>query len=298
MICGNCGKTLDDNSMFCTSCGHIAQRDALQNQQSEQPEAAVVLNEESDAFSADDNSGAAERVDEAQIIEALSSENLTEKNDDASSDELTEVFEEISEEGFTDSFQEDLQADLQEDLQEDLREDFQEDFREGAGESLEEIFDESGNQTAEEQNDRAAKGANGKMIIAIIMLSAALLAVTGLYIIDKVFYNKPAQVQPSTILIVTQPEDLSLKENDNAVFYVEAEGLNLTYQWYYRKAGDEMWHLWKTHDKAKTKAVANKSWDGMQVYCTITDNNRNTVASDIATITVENSSGKNEKKSK
>ena len=112
------------------------------------------------------------------------------------------------------------------------------------------------------------------MIIAIIMLSAALLAVTGLYIID-----------------------LSLKENDNAVFYVEAEGLNLTYQWYYRKAGDEMWHLWKTHDKAKTKAVANKSWDGMQVYCTITDNNRNTVASDIATITVENSSGKNEKKS-
>ena len=50
MICGNCGKTLDDNSMFCTSCGHIAQRDALQNQQSEQPEAAVVLNEESDHY--------------------------------------------------------------------------------------------------------------------------------------------------------------------------------------------------------------------------------------------------------
>ena len=48
-----------------------------------------------------------------------------------------------------------------------------------------------------------------------------------------------------------------------------------------------MWHVWKNHDMPKTASKANETWDGMQVYCMIVDNNRTSLASDIITITIE-----------
>ena len=95
-----------------------------------------------------------------------------------------------------------------------------------------------------------------------------------------------ASTEPS-FAIIRQPENMLFVPGSCITLSLKAQGTGLQYQWYYRKSGDQMWHIWKNHTKSTTKSTANSSWDGMEVYCTITDNNRTTVASDIITITIE-----------
>ena len=143
----------------------------------------------------------------------------------------------------------------------------------------------------------------GKLTLAVMLLAGALLALTGYLFADKFYFSRTSPGK-QTITIISQPEDVTAKEDSTVVFLVEAKGKNLTYQWYYRKPGDEYWHLWKQHDQAKTIANANSSWNGMQVYCVITDNYRHTLSTDIATVvikkdkkkkTTENNSASSEK---
>ena len=128
---------------------------------------------------------------------------------------------------------------------------------------------------------------NGTLAVAIALLYIALFAVIIFLFFDKLYTNHSANSQATTIHILSQSEDVNVKAGTPTEFFIDAEGTNLTYQWYYRKSGDQMWHVWKNHTKSTTKSTANSSWDGMEVYCTITDNNRTTVASDIITITIE-----------
>ena len=89
----------------------------------------------------------------------------------------------------------------------------------------------------------------------------------------KTVYSKPVNVSVQTKLrIISQPPDRILSPEENAAFEIKAIGEgNLRYQWYYRKAGSEEWNIWQGHDAAVTYAVANDSWQGMQVKCIITD---------------------------
>ena len=74
--------------------------------------------------------------------------------------------------------------------------------------------------------------------------------------------------------ITQQPANLSLNAGDTAKFIVKATGTGtLTYQWYYKKAGQTSWSIWKNHTTATTSAVAGDTWDGMQVYCKVKDAN-------------------------
>ena len=128
---------------------------------------------------------------------------------------------------------------------------------------------------------------NGTLAVAIALLYVALFAVIIFLFVDKFVANHSVGSQTTTICILSQSENVNIKEGTPTEFFIDAEGTNLTYQWYYRKSGDQMWHIWKNHTKSTTKSTANSSWDGMEVYCTITDNNRTTVATDIVNITIE-----------
>ena len=66
-----------------------------------------------------------------------------------------------------------------------------------------------------------------------------------------------------------------------------AEGEGLTYQWYYKKAGQTAWNKWGTRTTATTTATANDTWNGMQVYCKVTDKDGKTSDSNPATITIQ-----------
>ena len=101
-----------------------------------------------------------------------------------------------------------------------------------------------------------------------------------------------ANSQPATIKlngmpkITAQPSDISLKVGDTARFTVKAQGGNLKYQWYYMKNGAKCWSIWKAHTTATTTAVSNSTWNGMQVYCEITDGFGRKVSSKSATIKI------------
>ena len=98
------------------------------------------------------------------------------------------------------------------------------------------------------------------------------------------FYRLPVNVSVPTI--TAQPKDVTVKSGETASFSVKASGSNLTYQWYYKKKGASSWSLWKGHTAATTSGAANDTWDGMQVYCTVTSGSGMTVSSHPATITV------------
>ena len=73
------------------------------------------------------------------------------------------------------------------------------------------------------------------------------------------------------VKIITQPSDVTMNVGEEATFTVKAEGNDLNYQWYYKKAGAAAWSIWKAHTTATTVARANDTWDGMQVYCRVSD---------------------------
>ena len=86
--------------------------------------------------------------------------------------------------------------------------------------------------------------------------------------------------------ITRHPADVSVRPGDSVTFSVAAEGDGLKYQWYYRKAGNYEWNLWKGHTSASWTVVSNATWNGMQVYCGITDRNGIQVSSGISRVTV------------
>jgi hypothetical protein len=86
------------------------------------------------------------------------------------------------------------------------------------------------------------------------------------------------------LVITQQPNDASAKLDEGFCVTLEAQGDELKYQWYWRKAGSENWNVSgqrdNTYDDVMTSARHNR-----EVYCVITDAWGNTVETEIATIT-------------
>ena len=86
--------------------------------------------------------------------------------------------------------------------------------------------------------------------------------------------------------ITQQPQSVTANAGDTVRFAVNANGVGLSYQWYYKKSGASAWSKWAGHTTAATSATANESWNGMQVRCTVTDESGSNVTSEVATVTV------------
>lgn len=85
--------------------------------------------------------------------------------------------------------------------------------------------------------------------------------------------------------VTLQPADIQTRAGEDVTFRTAAEGDGLSYQWYYKKPSSH-WSVWKGHDTAVTSAPANSSWNGMRVYCCITDSSGRSVATRSALITI------------
>ena len=90
-------------------------------------------------------------------------------------------------------------------------------------------------------------------------------------------------IPDQTLAILSQPTDATAAMGENYCAAVEAQGDGLTYQWYFKNAGSEIWHKSgvrdNTYDDVMTAARA-----GRQVYCVITDIWGNTVTTDTVTL--------------
>ena len=84
------------------------------------------------------------------------------------------------------------------------------------------------------------------------------------------------------IKITSQPVQATIHSGDTAKFSIAAEGVGLTYQWYYKKAGKSDWTLWKGKTQTTVSGVADCTWHVMQVFCRVTDEAGETADSSIA----------------
>ena len=88
------------------------------------------------------------------------------------------------------------------------------------------------------------------------------------------------------LAIVSHPEDVEPGIGETVTFRVKATGRSLSYQWYVKKSGASDWTAWKGHIAASTSAVANESWDGMQVMCRVTDADGKSLDSQTAAVSM------------
>ncbi len=89
-----------------------------------------------------------------------------------------------------------------------------------------------------------------------------------------------------TITITSQPGNVKTASGLDVTFEIKANGKGLTYQWYYKKAGSSSWSLWKRHTDSSVTVTANDTWDGMRVYCRVTDSTGAFVNSESALVTL------------
>ena len=94
-------------------------------------------------------------------------------------------------------------------------------------------------------------------------------------------------VTVSVLSVTTQPVNVTVEAGSSATFTVKATGSGLQYQWYYMKSNATTWSVWKGRITASTTATANSTWNGMKVYCKVTDSAGNSVNSDAAIITIK-----------
>ena len=86
--------------------------------------------------------------------------------------------------------------------------------------------------------------------------------------------------------ILSQPEDVTTTADGKAVFTVEADGNDLSYQWQFKAPGYD----WKSNTctSATFTISAPGAWrDGYRYRCIVTDADGNELISDAATLTVE-----------
>ena len=86
--------------------------------------------------------------------------------------------------------------------------------------------------------------------------------------------------------ILRQPANQTVREGCSVTLSLEAEGSGLGYQWYFKKAGQTEWSVWSGHTRTSETVTPNETWDGIQLYCKLTDANGNSVNSSAAKITV------------
>ena len=100
--------------------------------------------------------------------------------------------------------------------------------------------------------------------------------------------SEPAKIRVNAPLqIVRQPSDTVAVLGEQTEFSVKAVGSGLKYQWYFKKKGYAFWTLWKGHITAVTSAVANKTWEGMQLQCVVTDSSEASMTTESITVSVD-----------
>ena len=103
---------------------------------------------------------------------------------------------------------------------------------------------------------------------------------------DKLTSNAATIYLKNVFKILHHPESTRAFEGEKLTFSVEASGNGLKYQWYYKKKNASGWTLWKGHTTSQTAAAVNSTWNGMQVYCRVTNSNGAVLSSKAAVVTI------------
>ena len=89
----------------------------------------------------------------------------------------------------------------------------------------------------------------------------------------------------NTLTINKQPASTSVKTGELAYFSVGATGKDLTYQWQYKNAGENLWINWSSKTTADISVAYLASRNGMSLRCIVMDSNGNVEVSNAAVLT-------------
>ena len=122
----------------------------------------------------------------------------------------------------------------------------------------------------------------------------AFILVLGLVIghcsVMPLVYEVSAQAESAALAIIQQPSNQTVKENEDAVFHVQASGEGLTYQWYVKTSPTGDWS--KTtmsgtgFDTDTLTIKATRQRNGFSYKCAVTDSTGNTAESDSAILSI------------
>jgi len=105
-------------------------------------------------------------------------------------------------------------------------------------------------------------------------------------------YSKDADVtlyavwQSNTPMVVTNPVNVAVVEGDTAYFSITAKGTDLSYQWYYQKAGSTVWRKVVINGTGETYILTTAARHNGNIYrCKVTEDGRS-VYSEAASLTV------------
>lgn len=87
--------------------------------------------------------------------------------------------------------------------------------------------------------------------------------------------------------ITKQPQDISVPKGGMAKVTVEAEGEGLTYSWYYMNTWENKYSLSTTFMGKEYSVEMNENRANRRVYCVITDQQGNSVETDVVTLKME-----------
>ena len=94
------------------------------------------------------------------------------------------------------------------------------------------------------------------------------------------------KVNSKGITITQQPQNQSIIAGTSIILTVKATGSSLKYQWYFKKKGQTSFNIWNGRTHATETVSPNNTWDGIQLYCKITDGSGETLNSSTVTINV------------
>ena len=76
---------------------------------------------------------------------------------------------------------------------------------------------------------------------------------------------------------------------DSVTLSLKAKGSGVTYQWYYKKQGQNSFSVWNGRSSSVETVMPNYTWNGIQLYCLVKDTGGNSIKSNTITVTIVSS---------
>ena len=111
---------------------------------------------------------------------------------------------------------------------------------------------------------------------------------------NKLYSNtvtiKLVAYEPDEFQIYKQPKSYKMKSSEigtkQITLSVEANGSEMKYQWFFCKADEKVWKEWKGRTANSFKVTPNSTWDGIGIYCRITNSDGEELYSDLSFVTI------------
>lgn len=120
-------------------------------------------------------------------------------------------------------------------------------------------------------------------IITVSRISGAPVAGKEAVPISRKTAQTP-EAPPVPIEIICQPQNRVFVPGYCVTLSLQASGRGLQYQWYCKKPGQKKFRAWSGHTHASETVAPTGEWDGMRLYCDITDADGNSLQSDVVTV--------------